>query len=95
MIKDAKLLGQYYIDEITHTAEIAFAVRDDCHNKGIGAELLSYLTYLAKKQGLLGFTAQVLIGNEPMLRLFEKAGFDIEKRMDAGSYLLKMMFGSR
>ena len=37
-----------------YTADVALVVRDDCQNKGIGAELLSYLTYLAKKQGLLG-----------------------------------------
>lgn len=35
----------------------------------------SYLTYLAKKQGLLGFTAEVLVGNEPVFQLFKKMGF--------------------
>jgi len=38
------------------------------------------LTFLAKRQGLLGFTAEVLMENQPMLHLFEKMGFDIEKR---------------
>jgi 3-oxoacyl-[acyl-carrier-protein] synthase-3 len=58
----------------------------------IGAELLSYLTFLAKKQGLLGFDATVLQENRPMLHLFESMGFEIEKRLDAGSYELKMSF---
>ena len=32
-------MGHYYVDENTHTAEVAFVVRDDCQNQGIGAEL--------------------------------------------------------
>ncbi|MBU0529119.1 GNAT family N-acetyltransferase [bacterium] len=70
-------LGQYWIDENTHTAEIAFIVLDNYHRNGIGEELLTYLTLLAKKQGLLGFTAEVLVENIPMQNLFKKAGFDI------------------
>jgi GNAT superfamily N-acetyltransferase len=72
-------VGQYGIDEASHTAEIAFAVRDDHHNRGIGSELLSYLTYLAKREGLLGFTAEVLVDNQPMLHVFETGGFDAKK----------------
>ena len=54
--------------------------------------LLTYLTQLALKQGLLGFTAEVLVDNQLMLRLFEKMGFDIKKRSSAGVYELKMAF---
>ena len=85
-------MGQYGINEATHTAEVGFAVRDDCQNKGIGTELLNYLTYLAKKQGLLGFFAEVLVENRPMLHLFDKMGFDIIKRREEGVYELEMMF---
>ncbi len=85
-------LGQYVIDEKTHTAEVAFVVRDGYQGRGIGAVLLAYLTFLAKKQGLLGFTASVLQDNKPMLHLFEGAGFSIEKRLDAGVYELVMSF---
>ncbi|MEW5746259.1 MAG: GNAT family N-acetyltransferase [Nitrospirota bacterium] len=88
-------MGQYYIDEAAHRAEVAFVVRDDCQNLGIGTELLSYLTYLAKKSGLHGFTAEVLIDNKPMLHLFEAAGFSIERRAEAGVYELQMAFGGR
>jgi acyl-CoA hydrolase/GNAT superfamily N-acetyltransferase len=85
-------VGRYYVDETIHTAEVAFAVRDDYQRKGIGTMLLSYITYLAKRQGLLGFTAEVLANNQPMLHTFEKAGFTIEKRMIAGVFELKMIF---
>lgn len=85
-------VGSYFIDPGTHTAEIAFAVRDDYQQKGIGTELLAYLTYLAKRQGLRGFTAEVLADNEPMLHVFEKGGFEMEKRNIAGLVDLKMSF---
>lgn len=85
-------LGQYWIDEATHIAEVAFAVGDEYQDKGIGGVLLSYLTYLAKRQGLLGFVADVLVENRSMLDLFERQGFDMERHVESGSYRLKMMF---
>jgi GNAT superfamily N-acetyltransferase len=85
-------VGQYGIDEATHSAEVAFAVRDDQQNAGIGFALLQYLTYLAKRQGLLGFTADVLIDNKPMLHVFEKGGFDMKRTADSGVYELTLKF---
>lgn len=85
-------LGQYRIIESSHMADVAFVVSDTAQNEGIGRELLSYLTLLATKQGLLGFTAEVLAHNIPMQHLFETAGFDITKRNVEGLYELKMMF---
>lgn len=85
-------IGQYSIDETAFKAEVGFAVKDDYQNKGIGTELLDYLTFLAKRQGLLGFYAEVLVENRPMLHLFEKMGFHIEKRREEGIYELKITF---
>jgi acyl-CoA hydrolase/ribosomal protein S18 acetylase RimI-like enzyme len=85
-------VGQYGIMEGTHMADVAFVVSDTAQNQGIGRELLSYLTLLATKQGILGFTAEVLVNNLSMQHLFETAGFDITKRNIEGLYELKMMF---
>ncbi|MCX5830021.1 MAG: GNAT family N-acetyltransferase [Deltaproteobacteria bacterium] len=85
-------VGRYFIDESKHAAEVAFAVRDEYHKKGIGTKLLAYLTYLAKRQGLLGFTADVLADNKPMLHVFENGGFDIVKHNIAGIYEMTMSF---
>ncbi len=85
-------IGQYGMAEFAHTAEIAFAVRDDCQNRGIGRTLLEYLTTLAKRQGLLGFTAEVLAENRAMLHLFGSMGFDIDRRNEEGVFELKMTF---
>ena len=85
-------VGQYGIDPETHTADVALVVRDDDQDRGIGTEVLGYLTVLAKREGLLGFTAEVLTENTPMMHLFERAGFAIEKRRDAGVYELRLLF---
>jgi RimJ/RimL family protein N-acetyltransferase len=85
-------IAQYGIDDVTHTGEVGVVVRDAFQGRGVGTELLSYLTYLAKRQGLLGFTAEVLVENRPMMSLFEKMGFDLEKRRSEYVYELKMAF---
>jgi len=85
-------LGQYAIIGSTHTADVAFVIRDDHQEMGIGRELLKYLTLLAKKQGLLGFTADVLMSNARMMRLFESMGFDVQKHISDGMYEMKMTF---
>jgi acyl-CoA hydrolase/GNAT superfamily N-acetyltransferase len=85
-------IGQYAIDAVAHSAEVALVIQDEYQHQGLGTELLKYLTYLAKKQGLLGFTAEVLLENRPMLHLFEHMGFDITRRMSEGVYQLKMVF---
>ena len=85
-------VGQFGIAPDMHTAEVAFVVRDDRQGQGIGTELLRYLTLLAKQRGLLGFTADVLLENRPMMHLFEKMGFDISKRPDSGVWEMRMAF---
>jgi acyl-CoA hydrolase/GNAT superfamily N-acetyltransferase len=85
-------VGQYFINPNTRSAEVAQATRDDYQGQGVGREVLNYLTYLAKRDGLTGFTAEVLVANKPMLQLFEKMGFDIQRHSEAGVYELKMTF---
>ncbi len=89
--EDIAGVGQYDVDERSHTAEVAFVVRDEFQNKGIGTELLAYLTNLAKRDGLLGFTAEVLAENKPMMHVFEKL-FDVKKSLDGGVFYLSMDF---
>lgn len=85
-------IGQFFIEEAQHTAEVGLVVRDDHQNLGIGSELLAYLIHLAKERGLFGFTARVLLENRAMLRLFESTGFAIEKRTAAGMIELRIPF---
>jgi len=72
-------LGEYYLDEDRLWANVAFAVRDTHQGRGIGTELLAALVQIARRQGLLGLTAEILKENEPMLHVFEKTGVPMER----------------
>ena len=85
-------IGQYEINEKVHTAEVALVVKDMYQKMGVGYDLLTYLTRLARRRGLLGFTAEVLVENKPMLDLFKNMGFDTEKRNEEGVYEMRMTF---
>ncbi len=87
-------MGQYITDTLTHTAEVAFTVKEDYHDQGIATEILKYLTILAKNEGLHGFTAEVLFENRPMMRVFEKVGFDMKRTIEDGSYSLVLNFAT-
>jgi RimJ/RimL family protein N-acetyltransferase len=69
-------IGSWYITGDECNAEVAFAVKDDYQNQGIGTLLLDYLCNLGKQQGLNNFLAEVLAGNDIMIRIFKKAGFE-------------------
>ncbi len=83
-------LAEYYIEEDGLTANVAFAVTDNYQNKGVGTELLTHLTQIARRQGLHGFTAEVLRENEAMLRVFEKMKFPVEMTTSGDVYRLKI-----
>jgi len=87
-------MGHFIKDTATHTAEVAFTVREEYHGQGIATELLRYLTILAKNEGLHGFTAVVLLENRPMMRVFEKMGFEVERTIEENAYNLVMRFDS-
>ena len=55
-------------------AEVAFAVPDDMHGRGIASLLLEHLVWQARQRGLRAFTAETLAENSAMLRVFADAG---------------------
>lgn len=85
-------IGQYYIEPESYYAEVALVVRDDQQRKGVGKALLSHMGYLARRKGLLGFKADVLADNKPMMALLDSLGFKMKKRVVAGSYELSIDF---
>jgi len=85
-------VGQFVVMEESHTAEIALAVRDEYQKQGIGAELLNYMIHIARRQGLLGFTADVLGENEPVMKLIARSGLDFHKEISDGVGYVKATF---
>jgi GNAT superfamily N-acetyltransferase len=85
-------LGCYYLDPKTNRAEVAFVVRDRWQNRGIGSFLLSHLTGIARRQGLSGFTAEVLRQNKPMQAVFNKSDDQVSSRLDGNVYSYRIDF---
>jgi acyl-CoA synthetase (NDP forming)/GNAT superfamily N-acetyltransferase len=73
-------------------AEIAFAVPDRMHGRGIATLLLEHLVSLARGHGLRGFTAETLSENTPMLRVFADAGLPARKHLTYGTVDLTFPF---
>lgn len=84
-------LGQFYICETDHSAEVSLATKDIYQNKGIASVLLSYLTYIARKNGLLSFTALVHMENGRMFSMLKKNGFVVKSEEDGVYELRKML----
>jgi len=73
-------IGRYYLDPRTNRAEIAVEVRDEWQGKGLGTALLRYLTGIAKRNGIGGFVADVLVQNRSARALLAKVGYNIRSR---------------
>jgi acetate---CoA ligase (ADP-forming) len=65
-------------------AEVAFAVADELHGRGIGTRLLERLAEHASAVGIEEFVAEVLPGNAAMLRVFDDAGFETTRSLQGG-----------
>ena len=65
-------------------AEVAFAVPDDMHGRGIATLLLEHLVSLGRLRGLTAFTASTLVDNAAMLRVFADAGLPVHRRLADG-----------
>lgn len=90
--EDIIAIGRYYLDNKTNMAEVAFVVRDQWQNRGIGAFLLDYLTSIAKRQGIRGFTAEVLNKNKPMQSVLNRADCNVRSTIVDGVHSFELLF---
>jgi acyl-CoA synthetase (NDP forming)/GNAT superfamily N-acetyltransferase len=65
-------------------AEIAFAVIDHMHGRGVATLLLDHLVSTARLRGLRAFTAETLADNVAMLRVFANAGLAAKRQLSDG-----------
>ena len=72
------------------SAEVAFAVADRMHGRGVATLLLEHLVSLARERGVGVLTASTLPENIAMLRVFADAGLTVTRRMDYGVIELSM-----
>jgi acyl-CoA hydrolase len=85
-------VAHYFFNERTDRAEVSFLVRDDWQAKGIGTHLLEILTNIARKRGVKGFEASVLVRNSQMLTVFYNSGYEISTKREDDTYLITYDF---
>jgi acyl-CoA synthetase (NDP forming)/GNAT superfamily N-acetyltransferase len=69
-------------------AEVAFAVADHMHQRGIATLLLEHLVSYARSQQVTTFKAETLTENKAMLKVFADAGLPVERHYADGVFEL-------
>jgi acyl-CoA synthetase (NDP forming)/GNAT superfamily N-acetyltransferase len=90
-LQDGELVGVASYAGLTghpDQAEVAFAVADHMHHKGIATLLLEHLVSLARSRQIAEFTAETLSENAAMLKVFTDAGLPIQRHFADGIYEL-------
>ena len=72
-------VATYEVSERPDRAEVAFAVSDDMHGRGIATLLLEHLVSFGRQRGVTAFEAETLPDNYAMQRVFADAGLPVEK----------------
>ncbi|MEJ2420921.1 MAG: GNAT family N-acetyltransferase [Acidobacteriota bacterium] len=78
-------MGNYMGIGGRNTAEVAFLVADNYQGRGISTLILERLAGIASGNGFVGFEAEVLFDNQPMINVFKDSGFEGRQAVDGGS----------
>jgi acyl-CoA synthetase (NDP forming)/RimJ/RimL family protein N-acetyltransferase len=65
-------------------AEIAFAVSDDMHGRGVATLLLEHLVSLGRQRNMSAFEAETMPDNYAMQQVFRDAGLPVERHFADG-----------
>jgi acyl-CoA hydrolase/GNAT superfamily N-acetyltransferase len=86
-------VGRYLTTPDTHTAEMAFAIRDDWQRQGLGTHLFQRLAEIAGQSGIGQFHADVLPQNSGMLKIFHRTGLKTETTTNDGVVRVTIRLG--
>ena len=88
-ISDGEVVGvASYVSEAQGQAEVAFAVADHMHHRGVATLLLEHLVSFARSHQITTFTAETLTENKAMLDVFSAAGLPVERHYADGIFEL-------
>jgi acyl-CoA hydrolase/GNAT superfamily N-acetyltransferase len=85
-------IGRYYLDRSTNLAEVAFLIHDRWQHLGLGTFLVNYLTQIARRNGIDGFTAEVLVENKSMQKIFNRSNCKVKTVLNGNVYSYTMLF---
>jgi GNAT superfamily N-acetyltransferase len=81
-----------YAEADADCAEVAFVVREDFQNNGIGSYLLDVLETIAKENGYKGFIATVLAENSAMIHVFRSRYPNVKTQMTGVGEITFLMY---
>jgi len=85
-------LAQYIRNPNTNMAEPAFLVLDGWQNVGLGRFLFRHLVRIARKNGIEGFTAEVLSENRAMINIMKGSGYKITTHFEEDVHIYEIRF---
>jgi acyl-CoA hydrolase/RimJ/RimL family protein N-acetyltransferase len=92
--EEARIVAQscYFINTETQLADTAYMVHPEWQGSGLGSALQSCMIAHAKRRGLRGFEADVLVGNARMLHLARSGATHVESHTEDGTVHVTMLF---
>jgi acyl-CoA hydrolase/RimJ/RimL family protein N-acetyltransferase len=84
--------AMYVVDPSTNLAETAFIVHPDWQGQGLGIGMQKRLVELAVARGVRGFVAEMLAGNEAMIRLAQTSAAEVQTVNLGGSVQVTALF---
>ncbi len=72
------------------TAEVSFTIEEDYQGQGLSTLFMRLLIGLGREHGMRRFEAEVLAGNEGMLKVFRRSGLPMRKRLEDGVVFVEM-----
>jgi acyl-CoA hydrolase/RimJ/RimL family protein N-acetyltransferase len=88
--------SSYYVDPRERLAEVAYMVEPGWQGSGLATALHARTVEYARSHGVRGFTADVLMGNLAMMKVFRRGdGYDLQRELEDGVYDVRMLFTDR
>jgi GNAT superfamily N-acetyltransferase len=84
--------GGYFLNDRTNRSAVALVVKDEWQNRGIGSFMLKYMSRIARKDGIRGFTAMVNTTNGPMQAIMHKLRGKVSSVLDGDVYSMRTEF---
>jgi RimJ/RimL family protein N-acetyltransferase len=82
----------YYLNHTTNLADVAYMIRPGWKGLGLATLFQERLTEYARARGVRGFTADVLMANKSMLKVFQKTKGRLTLHAESGAYEVKILF---
>jgi acyl-CoA hydrolase/RimJ/RimL family protein N-acetyltransferase len=82
----------YYVDPATDLADVAYMIDPDWQGAGLGSLLHARTVEYARSHGVRGLTADVLVENAAMLRVFRRGDHGLSMTTSAGVHEITMLF---